>query len=358
LSELTAARFRVGVKYWPRLLVTLAGSAFNTVLSLPERLIAPRVLRHQVPPPVFIVGMPRSGTTHLHNVLALDPQFRAPRNSEVFNPHGFLTGWLTTALMTPFVSWRRPMDAVQMHVFAPQEEEFALAAMGRESPYWSFVFPRRIVMYDTFWTTKDWSPAAVQRWEGRYRLFLRKLTCRHRRRPLLKNPANTGRVERLAQLFPGAKFIHIVRHPFAVVRSNVHLARHGLVAFQLQDPLNDDSYETRILANYQRVIDQFYRGASTIPREDVTEVRFEDLEQDAIGEVERIYAELGLEVSSEFRSRLSLYLKRLAGYRKNQFEPLAEHERRQIEEAMRPYFFRWGYLADGTVAPQKVATAA
>ena len=86
LVVLWQARFRIGLSYLPRLTISLIGSTLSTLLALPERWLAPLLMRHETPAPVFIVGMPRSGTTHLHNLLALDPQFRSPRNYEVFQP--------------------------------------------------------------------------------------------------------------------------------------------------------------------------------------------------------------------------------------------------------------------------------
>lgn len=341
------ARFRVGIRYVPRLIVSLLGSTLNTLLALPERLIAPLVLRYVVkretPPPVFIVGMPRSGTTHLHNLLALDPQFRSPRNYEVFNPHGFLTGWLTTALLTPFMTWRRPMDSVQMTVSSAQEEEFALATMGSKSPYWSFCLPREIDRHDRYWRPEGFTPAEEKQWSRHYKLFLSKLTVWRRRTPLLKNPANTGRVEMLRRLFPEAKFIHIVRHPYAVWQSNQRLAEHGLAVFQLQDPRPDDNYATRALGNYRRLMDAYYADTASLPSGSAVEVRFEDLELAPAEALAGIYGQLGLTPSPEFAQRLANYLEGVGGYSKNRFPKLAAEVQSEIDQTMAPYLKAWGY---------------
>ena len=49
-----------------------------------------RIEAARVEAPLFILGHYRSGTTHLHNLLALDPQFAAPTVFQVLNPHTFL----------------------------------------------------------------------------------------------------------------------------------------------------------------------------------------------------------------------------------------------------------------------------
>ncbi|MEM6330867.1 MAG: sulfotransferase, partial [Planctomycetota bacterium] len=348
-------RLRIGVRYLPRLVVSLLGSLLTTVLALPERLIAPLVLRRDAPPPVFIVGMPRSGTTHLHNLLALDPQFRSPRNYEVFNPHGFLTGWLTTALLTPFLSWRRPMDAVQMTVCSAQEEEFALAMMGSPSPYWAFCLPREISRHDRYWRPDGFSAADFRTWRRHYRLLLRKLCVFGRRTPLLKNPANTGRVALLRQVFPGAKFIHIVRNPQAVWQSNMRLAEHGFAVFQLQDPVEGDNYASRLLANYRAMTDAFYADTADLPACDVAEVRFEDLEADASAAVAGIYDQLGLSRSERFDQRLRAYLERVSSYKKNTFAQISEADAQAIDAAMGDHAGAWGFGRPASTAEKRAA---
>jgi hypothetical protein len=343
LVLLVQARLRVGLMYVPRLVITLIGSAIGTVLAWPERLLAPLLLRHRVEPPVFVVGIHRSGTTHLHNMLALDPQFRAPRNYEVFNPLGFITGWITTALMTPALMWRRPMDAVQMTPLSSQEEEFALAAMGSPSPYMAFCLPGEFRRHWRYMHAEGFDASERRRWQRDYRLFLRKLTWWCRRRPLLKNPANTGRIGMLRDMFPAAKFIYLVRHPDAVYRSNKHFASHGLVVFQLQDPSDECNYTSEFLDNYRRVSAAARRDMESLADDQAVRIRFEDLEENPIATIEHIYGQLGLSMSFAFRQRLADYVERNAGYRKNRQTPLPDGEAAAVRAAMGDYFAEWGY---------------
>ncbi len=348
LPRLFAARFRVGVKYLPRLTAILVLSTVNTVLSLPERLLLPWLLRRRrVLDPVFIVGVHRSGTTHLHNLLSLDPRFCTPRTYQIMNPLGFLfSGWLITPLLGLFLPGRRPMDSVRFHVFSPQEEEFAIAGVSRLSPYWGMTFPRQGAAYDRYMIAERFSPRERARWKRHYLGFLRRLTCFCGRRPLLKNPYNTGRVAMLREMFPQAKFIHVYRHPHAVYRSNMHMAREGHVLNQLQDPDPRDSYQTRFLGNYRAMEDAFYGQSAGWPADRVAEAEFEQIERDPIGQLRRIYAQLGLEFSDRFQQRLQRYLERIADYRKNCLPSLPEQQRLDIEAAMGPHMQRWGYRGE------------
>jgi len=359
LRGLIDARFRVGLKYLPRMVAILVFSTVNTVLSLPERLLLPWLLRRRVPDPVFIVGIHRSGTTHLQNLLSLDRRFCSPRMYQIINPAGFLSfGWLTTPVFGPFLTWKRPMDSVRMSVFTPQEEEFAIAGMSRLSPYWELTFPRRAAKYDRYIFPERFSPRQRRAWQRTYLYFLRKLTFWSGKRPLLKNPYNTARVAALREIFPRAKFIHICRHPYVVYSSNMHLAREGFVVFQVQDPDERDSYSTRFLDNYRAIEEAFRRDAAKLPEGDVAQVRFEDLERDPLGEIRRVYAELGLDFHADLQRRLRRYLESIAGYRKNRFRELPEEKKAEIDRKMGPFMQAWGYGEDDSAANDRRAKAA
>jgi len=358
-SNLLAARFEIGLKYVPRLAWILTASTLNTLLSLPERWLAPFVLRHRVADPVCIVGVHRSGTTHLHNLLALDPKFCTPRNYHTMNPLGaWITGWCITPLLGLFMTMKRPMDAMSISMWTPQEDEFALAGMGRLSPYWGFTFPRSVNKHDRYIFSDDWSDEEQTTWKNQLLLFLRKVTFWSRKRPLLKSPYHTGRIPLIRSLFNDAKIIHIVRHPHDVFRSNQHLAREGLITFQLQDPDPEDCFETRFVANYRRLMDQFYDATKNLPGGNVVEVRFEDLEQDPFREVQRIYRELNMDFSDAFAHNLRRYIASVAEHRKNRFATLPAEEQRLIEREMTLYMHRWGYVEQEPLRSTDVAPAA
>ena len=348
IARLAEARFRVGLAYLPRLVAILVFSSINTVLSLPERILLPLLLRgRRVADPVFIVGVHRSGTTHLHNMMSLDERFCAPRVYQAMNPFGFLfSGWLITPLIAAFLPWRRPMDSVAFHIFAPQEEEFAMAGMCHLSPYWGFTLPRCVGRYDRYIYSDGYSPGERRAWQRRFLHFLRLLTFWSARVPLLKSPYNTGRAAMLLEMFPRAKFVHIIRHPHAVYRSNLHLAREGFVMFQLQDPDPRDSFETRFLAHYRSLEETLARETVNLPADQIADVRLEDLERDPLGQLRAIYAQLGLSFEPEFEKKLKDYLARLGNFQKNRFEPLDEATRREIDAAMGPLMSQWGYTVE------------
>ncbi|MEW6250179.1 MAG: sulfotransferase [Planctomycetota bacterium] len=341
---LWAARGRIAWSFLPRAIAILILSTINTVLNLPERLLSPLLRQRRVLDPIFVVGVHRSGTTHLHNLLALDPQLVAPRHFQVLNPGGaLLCGWPLTGVLAAFFPWRRPMDNMSSHVFSPGEEEFALANLCHVSPYWGWVFPRRAAAYDRYLCASGFTPRENRIWKRAYLSFLHKLVLWSGKRPVLKNPCNTGRLELLLELFPDARIVHIHRHPHDVYRSNVHFAREAHCLFQLQDPLAGHTYTDRFLSAYAAMESNCYRVAAELPANRFVDVRFEDLEADPLGQIARIYAQLELEFDQRFRQRLESYLGSVADYRKNRFRPLAEPVQREILQHIGPLLQRWGY---------------
>ncbi len=349
LPQLRRAGWRVGLPYVPRLIATLVFSTINTVLSVPERFIRARRLREVVvKDPLFIVGAHRSGTTHLQNLLALDPQFVTPRAHQVMNPWGFkFSGLLLWPLLIVGTPWKRPMDAVRFGLSSPNEEEYAIANLCGLSPDWSIRLPEQWDHYDRYADPRTFSPEERERWKAVLMGFLQRLVARSGHRPLLKNPYNTGRVSLLRELFPRGRFIHIHRHPFDTYRSNLHMQAEAHCLFELQEGMDRRAFAAWFLGSYRAAEERFYADTADLPPQQVIEVRFEDLERDAIAQVRRIYAALELQYTEAFDKALREYLAGLSGYRKNVHQTLPDDERGAVIAAMGPLMQRWGYDAEG-----------
>jgi omega-hydroxy-beta-dihydromenaquinone-9 sulfotransferase len=83
--------FAVDRPYWGRAAVTTFCSLQNSVLRWYEDArYVQRILQAHVEPPLFILGVWRSGTTHLHKLFALDDRFAYPNFYQALYPHSFL----------------------------------------------------------------------------------------------------------------------------------------------------------------------------------------------------------------------------------------------------------------------------
>jgi len=338
--------FAVSPAYWHRAAFISVTSLFNAWYARRERrqfgalVAAARV--H--PEPLFILGHWRSGTTHLHNLLALDERFAFANTYQVVNPATFLT---TEEVNAKRFAWmvpaKRLMDNMALSFQSPQEEEFAPALLSLRSLYVGMSFPRRMAHYERFLTFDQATPADEQAWKAAHLEFTQKLSYKYGGRPLLlKSPPNTARVRMLRELFPRARFVHIHRDPYTVHQSQLKFYDTVLWHTYLQRPdrarLGDE-----ILARYRTVFDALFRDVPSIPAGHFCEVSFAELERDPMGTVERIYATLGMDGFAPLRPKLETYVGSLRNYEKNTFAPLDEPTRAKVRAAAAACFDRWGY---------------
>ncbi len=333
-------------RYWGKLASVLAISALTAPIRVAERVCyGPRRLtRVRIDPgPLYIQGFGRTGTTHLHNILAQDPGFGTVSTFQAIASPMFLIGrgWLDR-LIVQGLPEKRPMDNMAVSLDLPQEEEIALASTSHLSSMHQLSFPRSARKYVEKFATMRLTSEELAQWEHAYLDVLRKATLASGGRQLvLKSPTNLGRTALLLRLFPDAKFIHIMRNPYVVYQSIQNLYRTMLPVFQMQD-FNPMDIELAIRTGYVKMMRQFMHDRASIPAGQLAEVRFEDLERDPIAEVERLYSELALADWSRAKEPIGNYLRTLSGYRKNVYRI----DRETIEVVDREWGFAveaWGY---------------
>lgn len=345
-------RFEVDACYWHRAAFITLASAMNSVHRAREhRRYSAEVASIEVPSPLFILGHWRTGTTHLHNLLSLDTdQFAYANTYQVVNPHTFLT---TEDVNTRRFAWmvpdRRPMDNVRLSFDAPQEDEFAPCLMTLLSPYLGVSFPRRDDYYARFLTFRNAPPHEVEAWKAALRLFLQKLTFKYRKPLVLKSPPHTARIRLLLDMFPGARFVHIHRHPIEVFQSFRHYFDTAGWHTYLQRP-DVDAIDDRILRRYTALHDAYFEERPLIPQGQFHELRFSDLERDPVGQIRQTYEVLGLGGFDRLAPKLENAVAALAGYRKNAFPPLDPVVRDRVVRAWQRSFVEWGYPEHGDPA--------
>ena len=344
LRLLRENEFAVDAEYLHRVaVITLASLANSWWRRREERFVGNRLEGLAVPPPLFIVGHWRSGTTHLHNLLAMDTeQFAYPSTYQVVNPHTFL---LTEEANTRRFAWmvppQRPMDNMALSFASPQEDEFAPCLMSLRSLYLGVSFPRHEEHYERFLTFAD-APEAAAAWSAAFLKFVRKLTLKSGRPLLLKSPPHTARIRLLLELFPDARFVHIHRDPFTVFQSFRRYYDTAVWHTYLQRP-DRSGIDARILSRYRVLHDAWFAERTLIPPGRLHELRFDDLERDPVGEVARIYEGLNLPGFSSLEPKLRAYAATLTDYRRNEFPPLPPAERAMVAAAWERNFDVWQY---------------
>ena len=347
--------------HWSRLhkvLSITAVSMINSCSNLAESAIYGRKIARQTidHPPIFILGHWRSGTTLLHNLMTLDPQFTFPNLYEVLFPCNFL---LTERLVTSLTSWAipktRPMDNVEAGFHMPQEDEVALLLMSGLSPYLMLAHPNDPAKYERYFELTGLPPAELNRWKERFLYFIKKLTIKNNKPIVFKSPTHTFRIPVLLEMFPNAKFVYIYRDPYAVYNSSMHLRRtlfaeNGLAKIVMDATMQDDAMKM-----YSHCIETYERTRSLVPEGNLHEIRFEDLETDPLGEMRRVYETLNLNGWNVLEAAIQKKLPELTKYRKNSFN-MDEDLMRTVYNRWKPSFERYGYpsrLPEPAVKPSR-----
>jgi hypothetical protein len=344
VRELWANGFRVPPRYWAKAICTTLLCLGNSPLRWLESALYGRLVAAQkVLPPLFVLGHARSGTTHLRRLLATDERVACPTLSQVSHPHDFLLmDRLRSRVAGFFHPATRGVDNVAWNPRVPAEEERALCRATLLSPMMSQVFPARADHYERYLTFRDVPAREVERWKAAFLWLAKKWTWKYRRPLLLKSPAQTARIKLLLEVFPEAKFVHVHRNPYVVYQSTrrLKLMFHDLFSFQKPDL---EKVHGRILRHYADMYEAYFRERRLLPAGRLCEVGFEELEKDPIGQVRRIYVELGLPDFEVARPELESYVASLAGYKKNEHPDLPPEVRADIARAWRRCFDEWHY---------------
>src|SRR5262245_57705461 len=122
----------------------------------------------------------------------------------------------------------------------------------------------------------------------------------------------------LLDLFPHAKFVHLQRNPYAVFLSSKWTFQVNYEMHRLQCP-RPDHLDDWILRQYRTMYEVYFEERKLIPPGNLVEVRFEQLEEDPLGQLRRIYAVLGLPEFGRVEPAIRHYVDSIAGYKKNTF---------------------------------------
>jgi hypothetical protein len=336
--------FRISPTRWPMAVGITIVSLFNTALSLLQQLLLGRRIASSSidHPPIFIIGHWRSGTTYLHELLVLDDRFAFPTTYECFAPSHFLiSDWLVAKYMKFLLPAKRPMDNMAAGWDLPQEDEFALCNLGVGSPYKTMAFPNRPPQDAEYLELKQLNSSDRARWKAGMRLFLSRVAYRKQRPIVLKSPPHTARVRTLLELFPDAKFVHIVREPVSVYLSTVRLWRS---LYQVQGLQVDNGHDVSeyVLSTFQRMYDSFEEDRPLLKPGQYFEVRYEDLVADPVGQIRAMYQQLSLGDFAHVRPQLEAFLETKKDYQTNRFGP-PDDVKAMVYERWRTFADKYGY---------------
>ncbi|HET8699350.1 MAG TPA: sulfotransferase, partial [Gammaproteobacteria bacterium] len=200
----------------------------NLLLLEAERKRNPRIEQQRVADPVFIVGLPRTGTTHLHGLITQDPRNRAPLTWEVMFPAARGAREVETAAVrartASRLDWanRLAPEFMRIHPIAAELPQECIAIQAQIFMSIQFHTTHAVPSYED-WFERDSQDLSY----GFHRYLLQHLQAqRPGDRWVLKAPGHLFGLGALLRRYPHAKIVHTHRDPLRVMAS---MASHATV---------------------------------------------------------------------------------------------------------------------------------
>jgi hypothetical protein len=271
----------------------------------------PEASRLPIERPIVIAGLPRTGTTHLHNLMAADPALRSLPYWESVEPVPPLAEQGQTFAVDP--RWQRVDAALsmqdhvvphmrRMHDMYPDHvhEEIHLLAVAGSTMLFDCLAP--VPSWREWYKATDQTP---------YYQWTRKVlqVLQHQRGPdrwVLKSPQHLEQFGPLMATYPDAFVVVTHRDPVSITASFCTMVTYTARVSQEQvDPARFGAY-------WAGIIEDFLRAAvddrELLPADQSLDVRFDEFMADDVAMVERIYRLAGQPFDAEVRAAMDAFM--------------------------------------------------
>ena len=315
--------------------------------------------------PVFIFANPRSGTTLLHRLMSFDEEhFVGPLLYEtVFPSSALIRGIRALSSLDESIPGKplhRAVDALnaalvgdtwdgihKLGLDQPEEDEPSFV-YNMHTPTAMLMVPHVEEIVSRFWfdeLPRDLRERCMDAYEG----VLKRVIHAHggNKRFLNKNVFFAPRVRSVAERFPDARFIYLVRHPYDAMPSFLNMFTS---AWRFHSPeLASDPVLLRRLAqvgfDYYRVS---MRLMDDLPKERFRVVRYDDLIADPKRTIQDVYDWLDLPITEAFEAELDFALDAQRSYESQHDYSLEAFglSRAEVYRELREVFDRFGFKRD------------
>jgi hypothetical protein len=292
--------------------------------------------------PLFIVGMPRSGTTFLHRLLSQDTDrfttftlwelLMAPSITERKIVFGLAA--LDRTLGAPFKALLKLMEKRTFHAMS---DIHAISLSDPEEDYLTLIpiyacflmilpFPFREELGHLAFFDDETPPGDKKRIMGFYNACLQRHLYIHGtgKTLLSKNVSFAPMIATLAQTFPDARFIGSVRNPLSAVPSHISSMMEGAALFD--HPVRGEAFRDQMIAIQRYACSRLTMVLPRLPEERQITVRMEDLQTNLYRVIRGIYRRFGFDVSPAFDAYLSTQDRRQKSFKSCHRYDLATYE--------------------------------
>lgn len=333
---------------------------FNAACFLLDDFLFPKWRNSELQKPVFIIGNPRSGTTFLHRLMAMDRDhfftfltweliFPAIIQKKALSMLGLLDRIAGGRISRRIESRERRLfdefDKIhRIGLFSPEEDDkLFIHNCSFHGLMWFFPY-QEFSRFHKF----DMCLAPEQR--ARIMAFYRDC-LKHQayfkgsgRSLLSKNPVSSLKVDSLLRWFPDCRIVYLVRNPLEVVASTLNMAQsiwRRTAGVERNDALFQNTVYDVVKLFYEYPLSRLEREPEHVYRC----IRYEDLVREPEKTVQGIYRWLGYEMSREYRSALEEEDLKSRRYTSEHIYSLSRFQIRseQIRSDLGTVFKRFGY---------------
>jgi hypothetical protein len=271
----------------------------------------PGIAEEEIRQPIIITGLPRTGTTLLHSLLALDPASRVPLTWETMypSPPPEAATYRTErriGVADRQISWfhRLVKGFNRIHPIGARLPEECLVIFSHSFLSYQFETTHRLPSYLNWLKVQDLRPAY-----GVHRRFLQHLQWRcPGERWILKAPAHMFDFEAMFYAYPDACVVMTHRDPIEVTASNASLTATLRAAFSDDvDPFEvGPECSQRWAEAIGKALQSRDRGCAAAER--FLDVYYVDLLADPVSVVRKVYARFDLPFPEELKERIQEFL--------------------------------------------------
>jgi len=289
----------------------LVGLLINRLRLVDDRKQNPAIAAERIVAPIFIVGLPRTGSTALHHLLAQDPDTRAPQAWEVMYPSPpparatYETDPRIERAMKQlrWLDWLAP-DFKAIHPVGARLPLECIAIMSASFLAARFQTTYNVPTYEAWLATQDMRPAYAF-----HRRFLQHLQWRAPgARWVLKAPSHVFSFDALLDTYPDARIVQTHRDPVTAVTSVASLSAVLHRAFGRQRHPTRFGHEvtTRWTEGLERSLQ--LRRSGRISPDQIVDVHHHELAADPMAVVHRIYLQFDLPLTAAAETRMRAFL--------------------------------------------------
>jgi hypothetical protein len=271
----------------------------------------PEIERGRIERPIFVIGLPRTGTSILHELLAQDPASRVPMTWEVMHPWppperaSFETDPRIAQVEKHFSGVDRILpDFKRMHPMGARLPQECVALMAHDFATLIHHTTHRVPGYQAWLESIDHRPVYAS-----HRRQLQYLQWRcPAERWVLKSPGHLWTLDALLAVYPDARLVFTHRDPLRVVASLASLVAtlRGLASDRIDPHEIGADWTARLAAGLESALR--VRERAGLGDERVVDVAFHELVGNEIGTLRRIYERFGLALAPEAEARMRRFL--------------------------------------------------